>query len=85
MESKKDNVQADVSNIQIVYNKDNDMITLVDPIDKSSEFKKVVWYPYIKELYNALLERTTEPPDKGLNKFALHSVYSVTSTWASLD
>jgi hypothetical protein len=67
-------INADLSNIKIAYNNDNDAITIIDPVDKSVEFKKLVWFPYIKDLYNTLLERTTEAPDKGLNKFALHSV-----------
>jgi hypothetical protein len=66
--------QSEISNITIQYSTENQSITLIDPIEKSEEFKKLVWQPYMKELYDTLLERSTDPPIKGLNKFAIHSV-----------
>ena len=64
--------QVDISSIKVSYNNDNE-IAIVDPIDTSPEFKKLVWYPYMKDLFGALLERTTDQSEKGISKPALHS------------
>ena len=64
---------VDISSIRVSYNNDN-QITLIDPIDTSIEFRKMVWQPFMKDFYISLIERTTEKCEKGLCKAALHSV-----------
>ena len=65
--------QFDISCIKVIYNNDN-QITLIDPIDNSPEFKKLVWCPYMKDLFNSLTDRANDTPEKGIKQFALHSV-----------
>ena len=72
--------QVDISSIKISYNSDN-QITLIDPIDTTPEFKKLVWFPYMKDLFSSLQERTPESSEKGIKQFALHSVHAFTSSW----
>ena len=65
--------QIDISCIKVLYNSDN-QITLIDPIDNTLDFKKLVWSPYMKDLFHSLTERANDTPEKGIKQFALHSV-----------
>lgn len=76
---------AGISSLKIEFIVENDTINLTDPIDRSPDFKKVVWFPYFKELYNTLLKRNTKQSDSGLDKFVLHSVLHLISIWHCLD